>query len=134
MVSSTPINDRIEAFYTWFHSSIGGYISPLLSIQQTETHGVHLITNSPIPLDLDGESPDLIACPEGLMITEPSSRDFILKAQNYIKTDEPKDRDQAQAENEGLGTALNERQWIASFLLIHMAALDEPGLLPSKQA
>lgn len=94
-----------------------------------------------ITISVDEES--LIACPFALTITQPSSRCFILSAQegaqlkgdNGLKQGEA--NQQAKVSIEGNlernhdEESLNERQWISSYLVLHLIGKDDSKAIPS---
>lgn len=91
-----------------------------------EEFGYHVVTNRIIPAPTTEEEP-LIACPFGLCIIQPSARSWILSAQDPDKGDLD-----SETEMEPRDPGLNERQWIASYLVLHLIGKDEPGMIPSQ--
>jgi hypothetical protein len=97
-----------------------------------EEFGYHVVTTTDIH-DNDTDEP-LIACPFRLTITQPSARSYIRSARsgetrngdmNLVRNEAEVGRKSEQDEG------LNERQWIASYLVLHLIGKDEPGLVPS---
>lgn len=125
-----------------------------------KVRGIHIQAISPIPFEdhpvspsktLDASKPtnesrtigsgDLIVCPEQIMITEPRAREAIQYAQGgpilYQKDSSrsPGGTDlEAKAGDPEDDKILSERQWIASYLVIHLIADDEEDrcLLPQQ--
>lgn len=98
-----------------------------------EKFGYYVVTTTDIPTPNNDVERSLIACPFGLTVTQPLAKSFILSAQSGQtgrREEEMQVKGDAEAE-EGEALNLNERQWIASYLVLHLIGKDEAGLLPS---
>ena len=94
-----------------------------------------------ITISVDEES--LIACPFALTITQPSSRCFILSAQEGAQLKGDNGLKQGEANQEvtvspegslqrnSAEESLNERQWISSYLVLHLIGKDDSKAKPS---
>lgn len=91
------------------------------------------MTTTDIPTPINDVERPLIACPFGLTITQPLAKSFVLSArsdQTSRRDAEMEVKEDVQLE-EGEASNFNERQWIASYLVLHLIGKDEAGLLPT---
>lgn len=98
-----------------------------------EKFGYHVVAATDIPTPNNDVEQPLIACPFGLTITEPLAKSFVLSArsgQTSAREEEMEVKVVTEADK-GEASNLNERQWIASYLVLHLIGKDEAGLLPS---